>query len=75
MPASTKRGDDAWTGVRIEGDQVMANSWSCHMVTIDLATGVEAGASGVPVGGVSDLHRVQVSEVDKSRMPYQRANV
>jgi hypothetical protein len=24
-----------------EGDQVVANSWSCQIVTIDLATGLE----------------------------------
>jgi hypothetical protein len=39
--APTNGGDDAWTVVRIDGDQVVAYSWSCYMVSIDLATGVE----------------------------------
>jgi hypothetical protein len=35
--APTNGGDDAWTVVRIDGDQVVAYSWSCYMVSIDLA--------------------------------------
>jgi hypothetical protein len=41
VPPPTTGGDDAWTIVRVEGDQVVANSWSCQIVTIDLATGLE----------------------------------
>lgn len=37
------RGDiqDAWTAVRLDGPQVVANSWSCFEVRFDLATGTE----------------------------------
>lgn len=34
---------DAWTDVRIESDAVLAHTWSCYLVTFDLATGVERG--------------------------------
>jgi hypothetical protein len=33
--------DDAWTAVRIDGQQVVANSWSCFEVRLDLNTGLE----------------------------------
>ena len=33
--------DDAWTAVRLDGPQVVANSWSCFEVCFDLATGEE----------------------------------
>ena len=32
---------DLWTEVRLEGDEVIANSWSGYLVRIDLATGQE----------------------------------
>ena len=32
---------DAWTTVRLEGTCLIANSWSCYAVQIDLETGVE----------------------------------
>ena len=32
---------DAWVAVRIEADEVVANSWSCWCVRIDLGTGAE----------------------------------
>jgi hypothetical protein len=32
---------DSWTAVRIEGDAVVANSWSCYLVSIDLTSGEE----------------------------------
>jgi len=34
-------GPDAWTSARIEGDEVIAFSWSCFAVRLDLATGSE----------------------------------
>lgn len=37
------RGDmqDAWTTVRVDGKEVVANSWSCFEVRFDLDTGRE----------------------------------
>jgi hypothetical protein len=37
------RGDpqDAWTAVRVDGQQVVADSWSCFEVRLDLDTGKE----------------------------------
>ena len=32
---------DAWTAVRVDGQQVVANSWSCFEVRLDLDTGKE----------------------------------
>jgi len=32
---------DAWTAVRLEGPRVIANSWSCYLVQLDLETGGE----------------------------------
>lgn len=32
---------DAWTAVRLEGPRVIANSWSCYLVQLDLETGRE----------------------------------
>ena len=32
---------DAWTSARIEGDEVVACSWSCYEVRLELATGRE----------------------------------
>jgi hypothetical protein len=32
---------DAWTTVRLEGTRLIANSWSCYAVQIDLETGGE----------------------------------
>lgn len=32
---------DAWTTVRLEGPRVIANSWSCYLVHLDLDTGHE----------------------------------
>lgn len=32
---------DAWTAVRLEGPRVIANSWSCYLVQLDLETGDE----------------------------------
>jgi hypothetical protein len=32
---------DAWTSVRLEGTRLIANSWSCYVVQIDLGTGDE----------------------------------
>ena len=32
---------DAWTAVRVEGKEVVANSWSCVQVRLDLDTGQE----------------------------------
>jgi hypothetical protein len=32
---------DAWTAVRVDGHQVVANSWSCFEVRLDLNTGLE----------------------------------
>ena len=34
---------DAWTAVRLEGPYVIANSWSCYLVQLDLETGGEIG--------------------------------
>jgi hypothetical protein len=39
VPPNT--GPDAWTQARIEGDEVVAFSWSCFEVRLDLATGYE----------------------------------
>jgi hypothetical protein len=36
-------GDDAWTQVRLDGDTVVANSWSCWRVRLALTTGKELG--------------------------------
>jgi hypothetical protein len=33
--------DDAWTAVRVDGQQVIANSWSCFEVCLDLNSGRE----------------------------------
>jgi hypothetical protein len=33
--------DDAWTAVRVDGKEVVANSWSCFEVRLDLDTGQE----------------------------------
>ena len=33
--------DDAWTAVRIDRDQVVANSWSGYLVTFDATSGAE----------------------------------
>jgi hypothetical protein len=37
------RGDvqDAWTAVQVNGNEVVANSWSCFQVRLDLDTGRE----------------------------------
>ena len=32
---------DAWTTVRLEGPRVIASSWSCYLVQLDLETGGE----------------------------------
>ncbi len=32
---------DAWVAVRVEGSRVIANSWSCYLVILDLDTGEE----------------------------------
>jgi len=32
---------DSWTAVRVDGQQVVANSWSCFEVRLDLNTGEE----------------------------------
>lgn len=32
---------DAWVAVRLEGPRVIANSWSCYLVHLDLDTGEE----------------------------------
>jgi hypothetical protein len=34
---------DAWSTVRLEGRRVIANSWSCYLVQLDLETGCEIG--------------------------------
>ena len=39
----TLEAGDAWTDVRIDSDAVLAHTWSCYLVTLDLATGVERG--------------------------------
>jgi hypothetical protein len=36
-------GEDAWTQVRVDGDMVVANSWSCWQVRLALTTGKELG--------------------------------
>jgi hypothetical protein len=33
--------NDAWTAVRVDGRQVVAYSWSCYEVCLDLDTGAE----------------------------------
>jgi hypothetical protein len=33
--------DDAWTAVRVDRQQVIANSWSCFEVRLDLNSGRE----------------------------------
>jgi transcriptional regulator with XRE-family HTH domain len=33
--------DDAWTAVRVDGQQLIANSWSCYEVCLDLNNGRE----------------------------------
>lgn len=33
--------DDGWTAVRVDGQQVIANSWSCFEVRLDLNSGRE----------------------------------
>ena len=38
-PERTTR--DAWMAVRLEGPRVIANSWSCYLVQLDLETGSE----------------------------------
>ncbi|HEX6524155.1 MAG TPA: hypothetical protein VF070_29765 [Streptosporangiaceae bacterium] len=40
LPPRTEM-DDAWTAVRVDGRQVVANSWSCSEVHLDLDTGAE----------------------------------
>jgi hypothetical protein len=40
LPRSTEI-DDAWTAVRLDGPQVVANSWSCYEVRFGLPTGTE----------------------------------
>ena len=32
---------DAWMAVRLEGPRVIANSWSCYLVQLDLETASE----------------------------------
>ena len=32
---------DTWSAVRLEGRRVIANSWSCYLVQLDLETGCE----------------------------------
>lgn len=32
---------DAWMAVRLEGPRVIASSWSCYLVQLDLGTGSE----------------------------------
>jgi len=34
-------GADAWVAVRLEGNEVVANSWSCWCVRFDPTTGAE----------------------------------
>ena len=34
---------DAWVTIRLDGDEVVTNSWSCWRVRFDLATGTETG--------------------------------
>jgi len=29
---------DVWTAVRLEGPSVIANSWSCHLIRLDIET-------------------------------------
>jgi hypothetical protein len=36
-----RNADDAWTAVRVDGQQVVAYSWSCFEVRVDLSTGLE----------------------------------
>lgn len=32
---------DAWTAVRLEGARLIATSWSCYLIQLDLETGSE----------------------------------
>lgn len=32
---------DAWVSARVDGDEVVARSWSCYLVWLDLDTGCE----------------------------------
>jgi hypothetical protein len=41
----TNESEDAWTAVQIDRNVVLANSWSCLAVTIDLDTGAERARS------------------------------
>ena len=43
MDRPSTRGDvqDAWTAVQVNGNEVVANSWSCFQVRLDLDTGRE----------------------------------
>jgi len=38
-PEGTRQ--DAWMAVRLEGARVIADSWSCYLVELDLETGSE----------------------------------
>jgi hypothetical protein len=40
LPPRTEM-DDAWAAVRVVGRQVVANSWSCYELRLDLDTGAE----------------------------------
>ena len=42
-PRPPDTGPDAWVQARIDGDEVVAYSWSGFVVRFDLATGVERG--------------------------------
>lgn len=40
-------GTNAWTQAQIEGDEVVAHSWSGFVVRLDLATGIERDSTFV----------------------------
>jgi len=41
------RGTNTWTAARIEGDEVVAHSWSGFVVRLNLASGIELNSTFV----------------------------